>query len=202
MTQPRHSNTALLLIGYQNDYFSNDGVLRSVVEESAITNNVLKNTLSVIKSLGSSELPIIHTPIVFTKDYSELKDPVGILAAIKQHQAFQEGTIGVEVIKEIIDFGDRVIEMPGKRGLNAFSNTSLELFLKDNGINNIVLAGAVTSVCIDSTGRAAFEKGFNVFILENCTCGRTNFEQQFYCEDIFPIYATVIDSTTFLARLD
>ena len=41
--------TAILLIGYQNDYFSADGVLQSVVEESLSTNKVLENTISLIK---------------------------------------------------------------------------------------------------------------------------------------------------------
>ena len=40
-------NTALILIGYQNDYFAKDGILTSVIEESANTNKCLENTCSV-----------------------------------------------------------------------------------------------------------------------------------------------------------
>ena len=38
-------NTAIILIGYQNDYFAEDGILTSVIEESAKTNKCLENTL-------------------------------------------------------------------------------------------------------------------------------------------------------------
>jgi hypothetical protein len=37
-----------------------------------------------------------------------------------------------------------------------------------------------------------------VSILKDCTAGRTSFEQNFYCENIFPLYAAVIDSEALL----
>ncbi|ATX82723.1 Nicotinamidase-related amidase [Mariprofundus ferrinatatus] len=193
MHKIKPSNSALILIGYQNDYFSEDGILRKVIEESDISNNALQNSLAFIRSQLDTGLLMIHTPIVFTKDYSELVEPVGILAAIKQFKAFQAGEIGCKTIPEIKQFDTRIQEIPGKRGLNAFSNTDLEKTLNEKGIRNIILAGAVTSICIDSTGRAAFEHGYNVIVLEDCTCGRTNTEQDFFCKEIFPLYATVMN---------
>ncbi len=52
----------------------------------------------------------------------------------------------------------------------------------------------MTSICIDSTGRAAHERGYRVSVLKDCTAGRTDFEQDFYCDKVFPLYAQVIDS--------
>jgi nicotinamidase-related amidase len=59
-----------------------------------------------------------------------------------------------------------------------------------------------TSLCIDSTGRSAYEKGYKVSILSDCTAGSDYFEHRFYCEKIFPLYAEVIDHEQFLGRLD
>ena len=87
--------------------------------------------------------------------------------------------------------------VPGKRGLNAFSNTDLNDELRARGIENVVLAGAVTSICIDSTGRAAHERNFNVTVLADVTASRTPFEQSFYCENVFPLYANVCTSDEF-----
>ena len=64
------------------------------------------------------------------------------------------------------------------------------------------MLGVVSSVCIDSTARSAFERGYNVTILSDCTAGRTIFEQDYYCENIFPIYANVIDHKTFLEKIN
>jgi nicotinamidase-related amidase len=194
-------NTALILIGFQNDYFGEEGILKAVVEESSRANNVVDNTVALIGSFQESPLMMIETPIVFTDDYSELNEPVGILKAIKGVGAFRAGTTGGETIKELSVFGDRISCVPGKRGLNAFSNTDLEQVLREHEISNVVLAGTVTSICIDSTGRSAHEKGFKVFVLEDCTSGRSVLEQDFYCEQIFPLYAEVITSGTLRERM-
>jgi len=94
------------------------------------------------------------------------------------------------------------MEVPGKRGLNAFSNTDLDNLLRKREITNIVLAGVATSICIDSTGRSAYERGYKVSVLSDCTSGRTTFEQDFYCENVFPLYAEVIDHVQLLKRLE
>jgi nicotinamidase-related amidase len=191
--------TAIVLIGYQNDYFAADGILKSAISESAGTNDTLQNTLRMVDALEDSGAILIQTPILFTRDYSELDHPIGILETIRQVGAFQEGSAGASVIPEFEGYGERIITVPGKRGLNAFSNTRLHALLQDQGVEHVVLAGAVTSICIDSTGRSAHELGYRVSILSDCTAGRSNFEQSFYCEQVFPLYAEVLTSEQFLA---
>jgi nicotinamidase-related amidase len=178
--------TALILIGYQNDYFATDGILHSVVEESARVTNILENTVALLQKLINASVLLIATPIFFTSDYEELVEPVGILKTIKEKGAFQVNTPGAETIRELQQLGEHILEVPGKRGLNAFSNTDLHNILQAHQITDIVLAGTVTSICIDSTGRSAYELGYKVSILSDCTSARTNFEQSFYCEEIFP----------------
>jgi len=191
--------TALVLIGYQNDYFAEDGILHGVIEES--TKRVLDNTMALLKNLEKSAATVITTPINFTPDYSELIDPVGILEVIKDAGAFKAGTNGAGTIPEVLQFGERIIEVPGKRGLNAFASTNLDSLLQNKGIKNLALAGAITSICIDSTGRAAFEKGYKVIQLSDCISSRTSLEQSFYCSTVFPLYANVMDSKAFSKAL-
>ena len=116
--------TAVLLIGYQNDYFAEDGILRAVIDEPGRISKVLSNTLALIEAVKQSPIILVTTPIVFTEDYSELVEPAGILKAIKEAGAFKRGTKGCKTIKEFLAYGERITEVPGKRGLNAFSNTN------------------------------------------------------------------------------
>ncbi len=192
-------NTALILIGFQNEYFSPQGTLYGLLMGAS---QVLANTVDLVERLRSTSLLIVDTPVIFTPDYSELVEPTGILKAIKELGAFKAGTRGSETLLEIRQFGDRIVEVPGKRGLNAFSNTDLDDLLKRRGISTVVLAGCKTSLCIDSTGRSAYEKGYKVSILSDCTAGSDEFEHKFYCEKIFPLYAEVIDHKQLLGRLD
>ncbi|MDP6528204.1 MAG: cysteine hydrolase family protein [Gemmatimonadota bacterium] len=126
--------SALILIGYQNDYFAPNGILHHVIEEASRVSGVLQNTLDLVERVSSTDMLIVSTPILFTENYEELVDPVGILKTIKEVGAFREDTQGGKTIDEIARFGDRIVEVPGKRGLNAFSNTELEaLYVRVHG---------------------------------------------------------------------
>lgn len=194
--------TALVLIGYQNDYFSPQGFLHSVIEEPARLERTLENTLFVVEHLAKTETLMVTTPIIFTPEYTELQDPVGILKAIRDAGAFKAGSIGAEIIPELRHYGDRLLEVPGKRGLNAFSNTQLDEVLKARGIKDLVLCGVVTSICIDSTGRAAFERGYRVVVLSDCISGRTRIEEEFYLSQIYPLYAQVLSGYEFVSQIN
>ena len=194
-------NTALILIGFQNDYFAGDGILKDFIDESAKETQALSNSLKLLDAVIDTPVLAIQTPIQFTDDYSELGSPVGILRAIKEVGAFKKSGTGGAVIQQFEAYGERIQTVPGKHGLNAFSNTELETILRKNNIENIVLAGAVTSICIDSTGRSAHERGFGVTVLSDCTCGRTQMEQDFYCEQVLPLYAEVATSKQLLENL-
>lgn len=192
---PDHSNTAFLLIGYQNDYFAGDGALHEVVREAAAENHVLPNTVRLLERVSATNAHIINLPIHFSADYGELTNPAGLLAKIKEVGAFRRDTFGAETIPEIVDYGERIRHVTGKTGFNAFVGTRLYEYLEGLGVQSIYLAGAVTSICIDSTGRAAAEMGYSVTVLEDCTASRTSAEHDFYCDSIFPLYAEVAESS-------
>lgn len=196
------NNTALLLIGFQNDYFARDGILNNAIEDSTSAANTIKNTVQLLEKLAKTPVLTISTPIFFTPDYKELIDPVGILSMVKQAGAFQAGAKGSQIVEQLKPFQSNILEIPGKRGLNAFVNTNLHDVLQQRNIKHLVLAGALTSVCIDSTGRSAYEQGYRVSILRDCTSARTRFEQDFYFENVFPLYAQTITSVELLKPLE
>jgi nicotinamidase-related amidase len=195
------NRTAVLLIGYQNDYFAPHGVLRSAIEDPSLVTGTLRKTVELIERLQATPVLMITTPIMFTADYNELRQAVGILKVIRDKGAFQAGTPGAATIPELTQFGERLIEVPGKRGLNAFSNTRLDELLQAHGVQHVVVCGVVASLCIDSTGRAAQERGYEVTIVSDCISGRTLVEQRFYLSEIYPMYATVLTSQQLLSEL-
>ncbi|MDG1490433.1 MAG: cysteine hydrolase [Planctomycetota bacterium] len=196
MTQPRRS--AILLIGFQNDYFSPDGAMHSVIEQNARENDVLANTKRILDASVSQDLPIINLPIHFSPDYEELGQPTGLLAAIRDAGAFRRDTKGGETIPELLEYGDRIQHLKGKTSFNAFLGTNLDEHLRRSGVEHVIVTGVVTSICIDSTARAAAEQGFAVTIVRDASAGRNETEHEFYCESIFPLYAEVIGTKDLL----
>ena len=59
----------------------------------------------------------------------------------------------------------------------------------------------VTSLCIDSTGRAAYERGYDVTILSDCSSARTDTEHQFFCDNVFPLYGRAATSADVLDEM-
>lgn len=196
------STTALILVGFQNDYFAKDGILRGVVEDPTTVDRVLDSTLAFISALAPTEATIISTPIILAPDYRAMASPVGILNTMKEVGAFKEGSTGADNIPELAQFGDRILYVGGKVGFNAFSNTTLEEVLRERGIENVLVCGMVTSLCIDSTGRAAYERGFDVTIVSDCSSARTDTEHQFFCENVFPLYGRAATSTQILEDME
>ena len=204
MTHANASTTALLLIGFQNDYFVPTGILHGVVEESHRVSGTLQNTIRLIDSFKDSEMTMVNTPIVFSGLYDELENPIGILKTIRDVQAFKEGTPGAETISEISIYGDRIIELPGKKSFNAFSNTTLHATLRNKGVARIVFAGCVTSICVHASALQAFDLGYEVTMLSDCTSdctsARTPIEQEFFCSDVFPLFSHVMTLDEFLVQ--
>jgi nicotinamidase-related amidase len=194
-------STALILVGFQNDYFAPNGILRGVFEEPGRVDTVLANSISFIRAIADTPMPIISTPIVLDPEYRALASPVGILHAIKQSGAFQHGTVGADTIPELLALGNRIDYVSGKVGFNAFSHTTLQGLLEQRGIRDVLVAGMVTSLCIDSTGRAAYERGYGVTVVSDCSSGRTRSEHEFFCQNVFPLYGRAAESTQLIREL-
>ena len=185
------ASTALLLIGYQRDYFDSDGILYGVVEDQLRSIDTLANTISLIDAFKDTDMTMVRTPLVFSADYGEVENPIGILKTIRDVEAFKAGTRGAETIDEIASYGDRIDEVRGKLGFNAFPHTDLEEMLRARKVQSVIIAGCVTSICINATALHAFEAGFDVTVLSDCTSSRTAVEQEFFCDTVFPLFAQV-----------
>ncbi|WP_245457461.1 cysteine hydrolase family protein [Rhizobium leguminosarum] len=178
--------TALVLIEYQNDFVKEGGAQHAAVKGVMEKSAMLPNSLDLVTQARMRGVSIMLAPISFAEGYPEVPaEPYGILAGVVNSQAFRKGTWGAEIIEELQpQEGDIVIE--GKRGLDCFASTNLDFILRARGVENVALAGFLTNCCVESTMRSAYERGFNVITLTDCTATLSEEEQRLATTKIFP----------------
>jgi nicotinamidase-related amidase len=89
-----------------------------------------------------------------------------------------------------------------KRTWGAFTNTDLEVYLRDRDVTQIVLAGVATSIGVESTARTAHEFGFNVTLAVDAMTDRSAEAHENSVTRIFPRLGETGTSEEIIALLD
>lgn len=196
------TTTAVVLIEYQNDFTSPGGSLHDAVKPVMESTNMLENTLDTVERARELGATIVHAPITFTPDYHELaSEPYGILKGVVDSNSFRKGTWGAEIVDTLAP-QERDIVVEGKRGLDAFATTNLDFILRSRGITTIALGGFLTNCCVESTMRTAYEKGYNVVTLTDCTATVSEDEQRLAVEKNYPMFSRPMAHDAFLETLE
>jgi len=195
------AKTALLCIEFQNEFTTEGGKLYPAVKGVMESTGMLAKAADTAAKLRAAGGKVMHTPIVFKADASDNPNKgLGILAGCAKDSLFTEGTWNADFCAEMKPAeGD--IRIVGKRGLDAFPNTSLEKELVDNGIETLVICGFLTNCCVESTMRTACEKGFNVVTLTDCCAATSQEGHDAATTGTFGMFSLPMTAADFAAKL-
>jgi nicotinamidase-related amidase len=73
-----------------------------------------------------------------------------------------------------------------KQRWGAFLGTSLDQYLRQHGVTQIVLTGVATSIGVESTARSAYDLGYNVALVVDAMTDRDADAHRHSVEKIFP----------------
>jgi len=166
--------TALIIIDMQRDFLEPGGfgeALGNDVSRLAVAVGPCRAVLEAARRRG---LFVIHTREGHLPDLSDAppakvergRPHLRIGAPGPMGRILIRGEPGHDIIPELYPRpGEPVINKPGK---GAFYNTGLAQLLADKGIDNLLLCGVTTEVCVNTTVREANDRGFRCIVLADC----------------------------------
>jgi nicotinamidase-related amidase len=111
-------------------------------------------------------------PVIFTQEMHRAdKSDFGIELEFEPPHCL-EGTPGMELAEQLdVAAGDyRILN---KRRYDAFLGTDLETLLRTLRIENLLVAGVCTDICVTSTVQHARNLDFRCYVLRDCVAGTT-----------------------------
>jgi len=159
---------AVLVVDVQNDFCSDEGMLKKAGKDisriQAMTENLLV-FLDHIKGLG---IPIVYIRSNYDEKYLH-RNIIEVYRRNRLANLCSEGTWGADFYK--VRPNKNIFT---KYRYNAFTNKKLIKWLKKNKIKTLILTGCQTDVCVDSTARSGFIKGYYIVAIEDCLASTIN----------------------------
>lgn len=137
-------HTALIVIDLQNEYLPTGKLPLSGLDAA------VANAVAAIGHARATGIPVFHVR----------HEAAGADAPI-----FAPGTPNVDFQPAVAPQGDEPVVV--KQHVNAFRATDLKARLDAAGVEELVLAGAMSHMCIEACARAAADMGYAVTVLHD-----------------------------------
>jgi len=172
--------SALLVCDLQNAitaYFQDANKLKSLIENS-------QKAIAHARKLGHL---IVYIRVKFRPNFPEVSPNNKMFARLKSFPQSENGSEIIDAVKP--QEGDLVVD---KVRVGAFSSTNLDLILRAQNINQIILLGISTSGVILSTVRDAADKDYTITVLSDACCDHSDEVHNVLTQKVFSAQATVL----------
>ena len=137
-------NPGLIVVDLQNEYLPTGKLPLSGIETAA------KNAAQVIADARKKGIPVFHIRHEFVNGEA----PV-----------FVPGSDGVEIQPAVAPVGDEPVIV--KNHINAFRETDLKQQLDAHNVEEGIVVGAMSHMCVDAVVRAAVDMGYPTTVLHD-----------------------------------
>ncbi|WP_418184630.1 isochorismatase family protein [Aliarcobacter vitoriensis] len=190
------SNSALVLIEYQNEWLDENSKLYKLMKDKKQFEESIKNSKIALEFARKIGMKVVHIPLILSDDYKEFGDgQYGLRAVIPQVKTWQGKSKDFHK-----DFAPKENEfvVSGRLGASGFAGSNLDSILRNNGIKTLYMTGYATNVCVESTFREAHDKGYNSIVIDDATSSFTKEEKEFFIKNIVHHFGANISTKNFI----
>jgi len=169
-----NASCALLIIDMQRDFVDPGGFGEALGNDVSLLRKAIEPTRRVLDAARRRGLLVLHTREGHRPDLSDLPSSKKQRGRLKNGigdpgpmgRILVRGEYGHDIIDDLKPAaGEPVIDKPGK---GAFYATDLGALLQNRGIQQLVVCGVTTEVCVNTTVREANDRGYDCLVLEDC----------------------------------
>lgn len=180
--------TAVLVIDMINDFCKAGGRMVLPGYETLVPHQ-----LAVIDAARRAGVPVIWIRDSHRRNLRRDRE------MLKRTPHAEEGSWGTEVIEDLGARADEFVVL--KPRYSSFFQTDLDLILKDMMVDQLVIFGVVTNICVRSTVHDAFFLGYEIVVPRNCCAATGPREQESSLYDIATHFGIVSDADAVVAAL-
>lgn len=172
------SKHAILIIDMLNDFANEKGSLYCP-GSAKITKN-LQGLIKWVRERKGDDIQLVYVQESHRKNDADFR--VRPVHAVK-------GTWGADFIKELYpESGEYIVQ---KRRHSGFAYTDLDLYLREENIDTVVVTGVWTNVCVRSTATDALARAYRVIALSDGCDSKTEEMQEYGLKDL-SIFAKIM----------
>jgi len=173
-------NTALLVMDMQTAIL---GMLPTATE-------FVENVKKAIAKARANAIPVIYVVVGFRAGAPETSPNNKSFAGAKERFGMMSPEAFMALAPAIAPEEGEIIIV--KRRVSAFTGSDLEVVLRAQGIQHIILTGIATSGVVLSTTREAADKDYRITILADCCADGDEEVHRVLTTKVFPRQADVI----------
>ena len=212
-------SSAVIVVDMQNDFAAAGGMFDRANIDIGCIQAIVPRTAEVLRLARTVGMLVVYVKMAFRPDLADTGGPNSptwlkhLPLQAGAHVVAPDGSASRVLIRDTwnTNIVTELTPAPGdvvmyKHRYSGFYETELDNVLRDRGVSNLIVTGATTSVCVESTVRDAVFRDYHCLVLEDCTAEpiafdspRSNHEASLLVLEL--LFASITHSTALIDAL-
>ncbi len=192
--------TALLIIDMQNDFVSEKGYLGLKGQDLSMVRDTVPAVKGLLDYFRKNKMQVIYTQTAHFR-YTNTENWVSRTAQKSLDPSICiPGTWGAEIIDELKPLENEAVVV--KHRYDAFLDTDLHVILRAGGVENLIIVGTQTNLCVDTTARTSYMMDYVTVLADDCiSTPETDFHRPML-DNFQKNFGYVMTSSEIMSKID